>query len=361
MKTVYKILSSVLAVFVFCACDVSNVSNTEIDVPIDMPKSYIHFDTGISSRGSLVTGNVLQADFYVLGYMYRGDWNTAKVMATPNVFDSTPEEVTYNSGIYSYSETKPWTGNDYSFFAFYPANNSSIKLFDDGTSKLGEPYITYTLPLDENPKYLLDVMTASYIDTNVGASSSVVFNMKHRLSCVDICARNYAEYDHDGNSTTPKEPVTIKIKSLEVSFNNLINRKAKIFLNPDIETEAITTGAGHQFNILTSSKDIAPNTSSDTGLRYITTQSGEDASSLILIPQEEFLKGTLEISYTKEYDGSTIETVDSKSINFAFNRSLLEGRRYYIQLTFTSDAVSVEVVAADEWDDLDNNVDFEFE
>lgn len=357
MKTVYKILSSVLAVFVFCACDVSNVSNTEIDVPIDMPKSYIHFDTGISSRGSLVTGNVLQANFYVLGYMYRGDWNTAKVMATPNVFDSTPETVTYEDGIYSYDETKPWTGNDYSFFAFYPANNSSIKLFDDGASKTGEPYITYTLPLDENPKYLLDVMTASYIDTNVGTSSSVVFNMKHRLSCVDICARNYAEYDHDGDQTTPKVPVTIKITSLNVKFANLINRKAKIFLNPDIETEAITTGTNHQFNIVASPMDIAPNTS----LRYITTQSGDNASSLILIPQEEFLNGTLEISYTKEYDSSTIETVDSKYINFAFNRSLLEGRRYYIQLTFTSDAVSVEVVAADEWDELGNNVDFDFE
>lgn len=361
MKTVYKILSSVLAVFVFCACDVSNVPETEIDVPVDMPRSYIHFDTGISSRGSLVTGDVLQDNFSVLGYMYRGDWATAKVMATPNVFDSTPETVTYKDGIYSYGETKPWTGNDYSFFAFYPANSASIKLFDDGASKTGEPYITYTLPLSESPKNLLDVMTASYIDTNVGASSSVVFNMKHRLSCVDICARNYAEYDHDEDPTTPKEPVTIRIESLNVSFNNLINRKAKIFLNPDIETEAITTGTNHQFNIVASPMDIAPNTSSDTGLRYITTQSGNNASSLILIPQEEYLYGTLTMSYSKVgNNNATVETV-GKSIGFQFNRSLLEGRRYYIQLTFTSDAVSVEVVAADEWDELGNNVDFDFE
>ena len=47
------------------------------------------------------------------------------------------------------------------------------------------------------------------------------------------------------------------------------------------------------------------------------------------------------------------------SSEFEFDRPLLEGRRYYIQFNFTSDAVSVNIVAADEWDEFDR-VDYEF-
>ena len=51
-----------------------------------------------------------------------------------------------------------------------------------------------------------------------------------------------------------------------------------------------------------------------------------------------------------------------------FSKELIEGRRYYIELTFTSDAVSVNIVAADEWNFIDkdgdgksDNIDYEFE
>jgi hypothetical protein len=43
-----------------------------------------------------------------------------------------------------------------------------------------------------------------------------------------------------------------------------------------------------------------------------------------------------------------------------FDRPLIEGRRYFIELTFTSDAVSVNIIAADEWDDKDD-IRYEFE
>ena len=36
---------------------------------------------------------------------------------------------------------------------------------------------------------------------------------------------------------------------------------------------------------------------------------------------------------------------------FDFDRGLLEGRRYFIQINFTSDAVSVNIIAADEWNE----------
>ena len=47
-------------------------------------------------------------------------------------------------------------------------------------------------------------------------------------------------------------------------------------------------------------------------------------------------------------------------LNINFSKQLIEGRRYYIELTFTSDAVSVNIIAADEWDDKDD-IRHEFE
>jgi hypothetical protein len=43
-----------------------------------------------------------------------------------------------------------------------------------------------------------------------------------------------------------------------------------------------------------------------------------------------------------------------------FDKKLQEGRRYFIEFTFTSDAVSINVVAADEWDDK-TDIRYEFE
>jgi hypothetical protein len=38
---------------------------------------------------------------------------------------------------------------------------------------------------------------------------------------------------------------------------------------------------------------------------------------------------------------------------------LKEGSRYYLQMTFTSSAVSISIITSDEWDDI--KVDYEFE
>ena len=48
------------------------------------------------------------------------------------------------------------------------------------------------------------------------------------------------------------------------------------------------------------------------------------------------------------------------SLKINFDKPLIEGRRYYIELTFTSDAVSVNIVAADEWN-TKPDIQYEFE
>jgi hypothetical protein len=52
-------------------------------------------------------------------------------------------------------------------------------------------------------------------------------------------------------------------------------------------------------------------------------------------------------------EGGHIETPPTftYSTAFDFDRGLLEGRRYFIQINFTSDAVSVNIIAADEWNE----------
>ena len=52
-------------------------------------------------------------------------------------------------------------------------------------------------------------------------------------------------------------------------------------------------------------------------------------------------------------EGGHIRTPPRFTYNtaFDFDRGLLEGRRYFIQINFTSDAVSVNIIAADEWNE----------
>ena len=380
-----KIYSRVLALSLVAAL-VSCHKDTPFEEPtlkLDPSKHYIHFEADITTRGALVEGDVLMDDFNVLGYMYSGNWNAEKVFATPEVFVDKPQKVTYNEadGLFSYGTPKVWTGNRYSFFAYYPTDHDAITLFDNGTVKSNDPYIIYELPISSDPRDLIDVMTASYIDTGVASSASVALQFRHRLSAVDVGARNYYEYDHDGDSTTPAKMVTIEIVNLEVNLTNINSTSAKIYLDHTIPTELnyISPKASISYKMVdrdspwaVSTFDVIPNTSSDRAIRLVTTTSGENASSIMLLPQEELLHGALKLTYKKKYqddggnwvylhEGDNVNDFEfSPELAIAFSKQLIEGRRYFIELTFTSDAVSVNIIAADEWDTLPD-VKHEFE
>lgn len=392
MKNYINIFAIALMAAGFVSCQSANTPDEDVNIPLDPTKKYIHFDAEVNTRGALIEDNILEDNFNVLGYQYRGDWEAAKVLATPNVFDSTPELVTYNAGIYSYEEIQPWSGNTYSFFGYYPSNSSNITLFDNGTAKSGDPYIVYTFPQDADPRTHIDVMTAAYVNTSVASSASVQMHFQHRLCAVDIGARNYYTLDHDNDTSTDDKLVTIEITGLYTSITNIVNTAAKIYLDPSIPTEYpnAQTRASINYEMVGASAwapnvfDVVPNTASDRAIRLIRHTTGENAPSLMFIPQEELLTGVVTLYYRKKYvddNGTTLyqrinfgendETyytwtelptdpnalqyyTFTPNLDIEFDKKLIEGRRYYIELTFTSNAVSVNIVAADEWDDKEN-------
>lgn len=394
MKIFSKILVFSLVTMAIVGCnDSSTYIGNEEDIDINAGSRLIHFDADVSTRGALVEGTILQDNFHVLGYQYRGYWESAKVLALPNVFydgnnnAQIPQTITYSNGVYSYSPIQAWTGNTYTFFGYYPTNHSSIKLFDDGIVKQGDPYITFELPISSDPRDLIDVMTASYVDTGVASSSTVQLQFHHRLSAIDVGARNYYEHDHDNNTATDPKLVTIEIVNLEVNLTNVLNTKAKIYLDHTIPSVYPNQQAKASISYKMVDKDaewamdsfdVIPNSAGDRGMRLISTQSGENASSIMLIPQTELLHGALKLTYKKKYqddngnwvylhEGNNTEDFEfNPDLDINFSKPLIEGRRYYIELTFTSDAVSVNIISADEWDedingDGENNDDIGFE
>jgi hypothetical protein len=259
------------------------------------------------------------------------------------------------------------------------------------TATQGTPYITYTLPEDNDPTKLIDVMTADYIDTGVAASASVAMPFRHRLCAIDVGARNYYEYNHDGDATTPNKDVTIEITRLVVNLSNIVNTSAKIYLDhnhtPPMEFPAQQSKATRVYAMVdintpwaVKTFDVIPNTASDRAIRLITNQSGQNASSMLFIPQTELVTGKLDITYRKKYkkddllddevaenwvylhEGNNENDFDftPTDLDINFTKQLIEGRRYYIELTFTSDAVSVNIIAADEWNTIPD-VKHEFE
>lgn len=384
MKIHNIVLATLAAVaLVGCNNDVERPSEWgDINIPLDPSKHYIHFDADVSTRGALIEGTILQDDFKVFGYQYPGLWEAESVLASPNVFDANPQLVKYEDGVFTYGTPKVWTGNHYSFFGYYPANHGNIKYFDNNAVQQGTPYIIYTLPDDNDPTKLIDVMTASYIDTGVASSASVPMQFHHRLSAIDVGARNYYEYDHNNDKTDAPKLVTIEITKLIVNLTNVVNTSAKIYLDHTIpsvypENQAKASKVYAMVNGSTPwaipTFDVVPNTKEDRAIRLVTTQTGENASSILLIPQTEFLHGAIELVYKKKYqddngnwvylhEGTNTEDFEFSptDLNINFTKQLIEGRRYFIELTFTSDAVSVNIIAADEWDDKDD-IRHEFE
>ena len=59
--------------------------------------------------------------------------------------------------------------------------------------------------------------------------------------------------------------------------------------------------------------------------------------------------------YESEYVYEKEFSIDKET---DFNQALVEGTRYYIVLNFTSEAVSINIITAEAWDD--KTVDYEF-
>lgn len=357
----------VLFATLFCGCN-EGVFNSGDDEHIVVPtQPYIYLDAAVNTRASLVTGTTLRRDFAVYGYTYdfNNKWSTYRVTAKPNVFDNVPQNVTHNSGSYKYDPIKEWQGGKYTFFAFYPKEVTS----KSGANDEGTPYITYAPDFNDVGSHI-DIMTAMFEDTSLSSSPYVYFDFYHRLSAVDVVAMNFYEYSYDdpnAENTVITEKITIDIVDLALQFENVQYKEAKIYLDRSIPSECTPADAGtNPFYQIISEDDesgIFINYNEDATLRPITTTL---RSSMIFIPQEKTdLKVTTTVSYKKRRPNGEYLTdvggneVFTQTIETPFNQPLKEGSRYYLQMTFTSSAVSISIITSDEWDDI--KVDYEFE
>lgn len=350
-----------LVIVLLCGCSKSDIKpDDQIIVPT---KPYIYLDAGVSTRASLVGGTVLNQTFGVYGFTYdfNNTWSTYRVTAKPNVFDTTPQRVTYNNVSYQYSPVKEWEGGKYTFFAYYPYDLNVSNEDVEGT-----PYVTYAPDFNDLTNHR-DVITAMFEDTSLSSSPYVYFDFYHRLSAVDVVAMNFYEHSYDDPDSENKvitERVTIDIVDLKLQFENIQHKTAKIYLDRRIESDCIPVDAGTnpEYQIISEKNGISINYNEDATLSPITAQNN---SSMIFIPQENTdLEVTTTVKYKKRRpNGEYIKEVDSEvftqTIETPFNQPLKEGSRYYLQMTFTSSAVSISIITSDEWDDI--SVDYEFE
>lgn len=389
-----RILNYIWVLFVVLlsvACNRENIIPEGDDSNIILPDKgpYIYLDAVVKNktRGTLIEGNELQDNFGVYGFTYNftNRWSTYRVTATPNVFKDedgvefiAPEKVVYGDGIYSYTPVQTWSGGKYTFFAYYPFEHDSIT--PSGIDEEGTPWVTYAPDefLTSTANHI-DVMTAMFEDTSLSSSQYVNFDFKHRLSAIDVVALNFYEYNqNDAGGNVTSEKIKIEITDLNIKFNNLAYKAATFYLDSSIpsDTTAITSGDPKpSYNIISGGSKVI-DYSSTSEFQHI-----DKKQTLLVIPQKyENLEVTTTVSFKKKRGDGTylteipegaVENKDYKiqdgvvtyisSKTTEFGQALKAGSRYFIQITFTSAAVSINILTSAEWEDLAEDVYHEFE
>ena len=363
MKRVNYIFLLVAVLLSGCSKDVINPDDEQIVVPT---KPYIYLDAGVSTRASLVNGTTLEDNFSVFGYTYdfNNKWSTYRVTAKPNVFATAPQPVEYSNGSYKYSPMQEWQGGKYTFFAVYPATITTSNANTEGT-----PYVNYLLNFNNVGQHI-DIMTAMFEDTSLSSSPYVYFDFYHRLSAVDVVAMNFYEHsykDPNSENTVITERVTIELTKLVLEFKNVDYKAAQIYLDRRIPSVCQPTDpdTNPKYTIFDYGNNFGMNVNYNTNAS-LTPITSIYNNSIIFIPQKDpDLEVTTTVSYKKrrlngEYltdeNGNEVFT---QTIETPFKQPLKEGSRYYLQMTFTSSAVSITIITSDEWDDI--SVDYEFE
>lgn len=399
----------------------SDEGSNNVDITINVG-DYITFWTDVRTRADLVTTKYLEQNFGVFCYMYdfTNSWGAYKISAKPTTAvlnqTSIPTQVTYKDGAYSYSNgTEParWGTNRYAFFAYAPYGHD--KVAPSVPTVEGTPYVTYTLDTANSANHA-DIMTGYAADCYSALSKDVTFRMWHRLAAVDVAAVNYYDYSYDsgsddseGNAIYNTEKVSIEINSITAKFNNLKYGSAKIYLDRNMATVPTALSSGTQPSYPIGAYNLAYSASSD--FDYISVN---NHTTMLLIPQEDAtpedtsddLSIEVMVNYKKKRpDGTYLQTVvetvkeikDDKEVireykvdipngsgttdidpnpdatgeinvigpNFTttqtatFDQSLKEMYRYYALLTFTSHAVSINIITSAEW--TENKVEHEFD
>ena len=415
MRRFIHIFTAVTFLFTFACCEGELDYDKDDDAPnpeeIILPAgNYISFHADVNSRASLQTSQYITEPFGVYGYQYdfSKTWDAQRVLATPNVFwnldgsdERLPLKVSCDNGIYNYAaqgadgETMDtntnqvnWTSNRYAFWAYYPYEGYNSNFSVSSMTSEGAPYVTYTVDRTTT-KNMYDVMTGGISQiTAANSGNTVTFTMYHRLSAVDVSISNAYKHDYTENGINYVEDVNIIIDSLKLEFNNLKYDQAKIFLeqnkalNTELKTAANMSATYQLIGGTNPSDTITPTTTVKTNL------TADNDSTMTFIPQEttdlsvrvtgsyKMIGKTTEKQIEKlkvneegepldsngnvttdpnEYVYENVFSIDKET---NFNQPLVEGTRYYIVLNFTSEAVSINIITAEAWDD--KTVDYEF-
>ena len=371
MKKLTYILTLCALLFVYGCDNEMGVPEEDNNQHIIPDGDYIYLDAGVSTRGALVEGTSLNANFGAYGYTYNfsNRWTTFRKTGKPNVFENTPQEVTHEDGFYSYSPMQKWQGGKYTFFAYYPYGHSNVTA--SGNDVENTPYVIYTPSLSNTSNHA-DIMTAIFEDTSLSSSPYAYFDFHHRLAAIDVAALNFYEYSHNEGGSIHTDKVTIEITDLSLAFENLTYKEATIYLDrrvASVRTENDAENDEANFTIVGGDKFIKIEPSITSEFQLITDAKSQQ--TMLLIPQEnEDLKVTTTIKYRKllpnnKYINGNDELSDTPYIftdtkETSFGQALKEGSRYYIQITFTSSAVSINIITSAEWDEM-FGIDHEFE
>lgn len=326
-KTIYIsaicCLSAILA-----GCDKQMAEIPTDEVPAE---GYILFGSKVDSRAELITD--MNRDFSVTAFKYNNDveWSTVVNTIQPNVFHN--QLVEWNS-THSYTPLVPWEANThYAFFAHYPSTGVTLS---DNTS-YGTPYITYDLPTTVDAMH--DVMTASVLNRDNSVGNTVELKFKHRMAAFGVQLRNMNDFD-------------LILNSLQINFADLLYNRVTIPLDASMATTPTANGSVTQaYTLITSSSD-------DSDDFTVPANSTVDFTKyLLLIPQNrksdtDFLNGTVTLNYPDIPDAE-------KSKTFDLGTDLKEGRKYFLQLTFSKNAITIAIIESANW--IDKDVDIEFE
>lgn len=383
---VYTLLIVVSAIASLCSCqnELELDNNTNIDIPIPS-EGYIFFSSGISdTRGVATPAGPLAGDFNVLGYRYPATWEAIKSQAsqtlrisysnnennildaaqtnvdnhvgvfginhtsTPNYATAEPgvQKVTYDSanGSFSYTPLQSWQKNlKYAFFAWYPTELSI-------STNEGSPYITYNLPGGVNRaarKSMVDVLTGCRIDYTKRDGLTVPLKMKHRLAALDIKAKSLITgsalkdtYEDEFGSVADDAEVVVDVTSLSLKLKD-IHTSVEIPLDDtdDSQKMVATDPATKEYTGFDATNDV---TAGDP-----VSLVGND-ELLMLIPQDDDIEVSVNVSYTVECSGIT------KTFTYNTDATIngLEGGVYhYLLLTFTKSGLFVQANKAVTWKD----------
>ena len=401
MKYLFNIFAIAIVVVSLCGCNHEVGYDGADDGTINLPVTpqdgdYIFFDIDRISRGELLEGT-LKHDFNVIGYRYATDaWEYAKSQASQSrkfsflnnngetiteqmgVFNHCPLTVKYENGVHNYNDSgdtykdgnlRQWEKNlRYAFFGWYP---TTLKLNGGNNNLEGEPYISYSLPDGtdaEARKAMVDVLTASDIDTYKAKSMSVAFEMRHRLSALDIhashmiTAKALKDSYNDWDDVDDTASVTVTVNSVELKLDN-IYKEVDIYLNPDaVILKNDVEYVGHYPSGSYTPKFTFENNVDGIGYNEEKSLVPSD-EKLILIPQENVTATITTITYTISCGGISQAFTSTHNVaedrDYSTELPLVEEHYAYLLLTITKSGLFIKVEQAPTWEE--KKVEYEFE